>query len=181
MVSRASVYSPFKREVEVSPRLAYRVRISWFCFRMKSSSSFTLNLSDLMERRQDSWALLYLGFVSLFVCLFFTAISYCHTLSPAQCQSLWSTWKPEPGLEGISAWSLSMPDPQWTSSFWACPCSMPSVRLQLWRMSHGCWRSGRAPWSSSILHFTPNVGGNTPLSPPTAHQYQPSFLCFLGF
>ena len=42
MVSVASVYSPFRREFDVWPRLAYRVRISWFCFRMKNYISFSV-------------------------------------------------------------------------------------------------------------------------------------------
>lgn len=43
----ASVYSPFCGEVKVCPRLASRVRISWFCLKMKSSISFSIS--------QPSW------------------------------------------------------------------------------------------------------------------------------
>ena len=131
----ASVYSPFRREVEVCPRLASRVRISWLYVRMKSSISFSiLQFQWKADKTAELPSVLLL---LLFFSLRFLVATPSTLLSVSHCtvaRSLSQGW-----VGGILAWSLSMLNPQWSSASGVCPSCVPSLWLQLWRTSHGCW------------------------------------------
>lgn len=119
------------------------------------------------------------------------------TPAPLQRQSLYSIWKPEPGLQGVSAGTLlPCAEPQGCTSSDTCPWCVASVQLQLGRTSHRSWESENVPASYSVLHWILNIGGNSspslcswphipaililpPLHPRILFFYL--FFCILGF